>query len=90
MTGRFMAAMGAGSVIVLALGLLLVWCNIERLDLAYEIKRLEEEIEKGNELNAKLEVERDSLLSPYRLTDKALELGLRPARQGEIRKLPPG
>jgi cell division protein FtsL len=78
------------SLTALGLGLALVWCNIERLDLAYEIKRLEGAVDMGRELNAKLEVERDNLLSPYRLTNKARELGLRPAGQGEIRKLPPG
>lgn len=90
MISRWLMAASAASVIALALGLTLVWCNIERLDLAYEIKSLEEKIDRGKELNAKLEVERDNLLSPYRLSLKARELGLRPAGQGEIRKLPPG
>jgi cell division protein FtsL len=90
MTARWLSAACAASVLALGLGLSLVWCNIERLDMAYEIKILEGELDQGEELNAKLEVERDNLLSPYRLTKKARELGLRPAGQGEIRKLPPG
>jgi cell division protein FtsL len=87
---RFAAWVGITSLTAMGLGLALVWCNIERLDMAYEIKRLEGAVDMGRELNAKLEVERDNLLSPYRLTSKARELGLRPAGQGEIRKLPPG
>jgi cell division protein FtsL len=75
----------------LVLGLAQVWCNIERMDLAYEIGEIGRKIEQTRELNAKLEVERDNLLSPYRLTDKARELGLRPPGGGEIRELaPPG
>jgi cell division protein FtsL len=87
---RWLSAACAASVLALGLGLALVWCNIERLGLAYEIKRLEKKIDQSKDLNAKLEVERDNLLSPYRLTGKARELGLRPAGRGEIRKLPPG
>ena len=58
----------------LVMGLALVWLS----------GQLEERIV----LKAKLEIERDRLLSPHILGRKAEELGMREARPGQIRKLP--
>ncbi len=72
---------------LLALGLGLTWVNIERVDLAYELKRMQTEIEAQESLIAKLEVERNTLLTPERLRVLAREYGLTQARPGQIRRL---
>jgi cell division protein FtsL len=71
----------------LVLGLMVVWVNIERLDLAYELKQLQTELERKTDLQAKLEVERMNLLSSSRLRTLAEESDLRQARPGQIRIL---
>lgn len=72
---------------LLALGLGLTWVNIERVDMAYELKRLQTEIESQESLIAKLEVERNTLLTPERLRVLAHDYGLTQARPGQIRRL---
>ena len=74
--------------LALALGLGVVWCNIERMDLAYDLKALREEQAQVNSLVSRLELERNNLLSPHRLRAKAAEFGLGPAGQGRLRRLP--
>ncbi|NJB67759.1 hypothetical protein GGQ74_001399 [Desulfobaculum xiamenense] len=71
----------------LLLGLVMVWCNIERMDLAYNLKEQQDTLEEREALVAKLEVERDNLLSPHGLRQLAEELGLGPASPGRIRRL---
>ncbi len=71
----------------LAAGVALIWISIARNDLGYEIFKLQKEIDNGIAHITKLEVERDSLLSPYVLHEKAKELGLRIADPGQIRRL---
>ncbi len=73
----------------LILGLGVVWINIERLDLAYELKKLQTELERKNDLQAKLEVERMNLLSSSRLRTLAEENNLSQAEPGQIRMLNP-
>lgn len=73
----------------LVLGLAVVWVNIERLDLAYELKQLQTKLERKNDLQAKLEVERVNLLSSSRLRALAEGNELRPAEPGQIRILNP-
>ncbi len=75
------------AVTSLVLGLTLVWLNIERMDIAYGLQKLQVELDRDSAHAAKLEVERDNLLSPYRLRQKAQELGMRPAVPGQIRRL---
>jgi len=74
-------------LILLALGLSLTWVNIERVDMAYELKRLQTEIESQDALISKLEVERNTLLTPDRLRTLASQYGLTQARPGQIRRL---
>ena len=74
----------------LALGLLLVWLNIERMDLAYEIRTLEKDLHRLGSLIAKLEVERENLMSPQRLRRIAKEMDLGPAEAGQIRRVRAG
>jgi len=71
----------------LAAGVALIWISIARNDLGYEIFKLQKEIDNGLAHITKLEVERDSLLSPYVLHEKAKDLGLRIADPGQIRRL---
>lgn len=72
---------------LLALGLSLTWVNIERVDMAYELKRLQTEIDSQDALISKLEVERNTLLTPERLRVLAAQYGLTQARPGQIRRL---
>jgi len=69
------------------LGLGLVWLNMERVELAYDLRRLEMQARELGALVDKLEIERDNLLAPYNLRRRAPEYGLRPARAGQIRRL---
>ena len=71
----------------LAAGVALIWISIARNDLGYEIFKLQKEIDNGLAHITKLEVERDSLLSPYVLHEKAKNLGWRIADPGQIRRL---
>ncbi len=70
-----------------ALGLTLVWLNIERTKLAYRMRTLQHEVDERIDLNAKLSVEREHLLSPRELGKKAELMGLGPAKTGQIRRL---
>lgn len=72
-------------VVTIILGLGLVWVNIERVDLAYELKTLDRELQDKQEQNSKLQVERHYLLAPATLRDRAEKAGLRPPRRDQIR-----
>ena len=72
---------------LLALALTLVWLNIERTKLAYRMRVLQHEVDERVDLNAKLSVEREHLLSPRELGKKAELMGLGPAKTGQIRRL---
>jgi hypothetical protein len=65
----------------------MVWLNVERVDMAYGLKKLQVELDSKQSHASKLEAERDNLLSPYRLRELAEGLGLGPARPGQIRRL---
>jgi uncharacterized membrane protein YccC len=71
----------------LALGLALVWINIERTNLGYTVRRLTGQEESRFAHAMQLEVERDRLLSPYVLHQKAAELGMQPAKPGQNRRM---
>lgn len=70
------------------LGLVLVWVNIERLDLSYECKGLERELARRMDLHEKLVVERQYLLSPATLGAQAQRYGLKPPSREQIRVVP--
>ena len=67
------------------LGLSSVWLNIERMDLAYDLNKLEKELANRTALVAKLELERNNLISPYRLKRLASMYGLVPVGPGQMR-----
>ena len=71
----------------IALGLGLVWSNIEQVDIAYRLKKLQDSLAERQMHSRKLGLERDNLLSPYRLNKKAEELGMRPASATQIRRI---
>jgi len=72
----------AGSLV---LGLSSVWLNIERMDLAYDLNKLEKELAARTSLASKLELERNNLISPYRLKRLASMYGLVPVGPGQMR-----
>ncbi|WP_054651833.1 hypothetical protein [Salidesulfovibrio brasiliensis] len=71
----------------LTLGLTSVWLNIGRMDMAYDIRNMERELDRRKTVMVKLEVERNNLLSPYRLGQLAEELGLVVPEPGQIRRI---
>lgn len=72
----------------LVLGLSSVWLNIERMDLAYDLNKLEKELAARSSLATKLELERNNLISPYRLKRLATSYGLAPVGPGQMRLMP--
>lgn len=80
-------SMAFSIVLLLVFGLGLVWLNIERVDLAYELNKMQRQIDEVETLSAKLEVERNTLITPSRLREVAQEYNLGPARPGQIRRV---
>lgn len=79
--------MGCSIFITLCLCLGTVWINVERANLAYKLKETKAALDKLETHSAKLEVERDNLLSPYRLNAEAEKMGMRLAMPGQLRYL---
>lgn len=69
----------------LVLALSSVWLNIERMDLAYDLNKLEKELAGRTALASKLELERNNLISPYRLKRLAEMYRLVPVGPGQMR-----
>ncbi len=69
------------------MGLVLVWSGIERTDTTYFINIAQNEARERQTLHAKLEVERDRLLSPYELRRRAEEFGMKEPKAGQIRRM---
>lgn len=80
-------SMAFSIALLLIFGLGLVWLNIERVDLAYELNKIQRQIDEMETLSAKLEVERNTLITPSRLRELAKDCGLGPARPGQIRRV---
>ncbi len=74
-----------GVLSALIMTLVLVWINIERTDISYFMNTLQVDLQEKKAHKAKLEVEREYLLSPRELGLKAKELGLQPPKPGQIR-----
>ena len=79
--------LGLMFLLTIVLGLALVWVNIERVDLAYELKTLERELQEKQDQHSKLQVERHFLLAPASLRARAEAAGLRPPNRDQIRTL---
>lgn len=69
------------------MGLVLVWSGIERTDTTYFINIAQNEVRERQNLHAKLEVERERLLSPYELRRRAEEFGMREPKAGQVRRM---
>ncbi len=83
--GNGYLGIGVMFVATIILGLALVWVNIERVDLAYELKTLERELQEKQDQHSKLQVERHYLLAPATLRARAEKAGLRPPSRDQIR-----
>lgn len=70
-----------------SVGLFLIWMSIDRNSLAHNIHQLQQELTSSEGHIIKLEVERDSYLSPYILDQKAQAIGLKIADPGQVRRL---
>lgn len=90
----YVATLGAGGwflmlilsvMFSLMLGIALTWLNIDGNDTAYSIQNIRKQTEAAKAHIAKLEVERDSLLSPYTLGKTAEKLGMNMPNPGQIR-----
>lgn len=80
-------ALALGLLACMVMGLVLVWSNIERMDTTYFINIAQNEMRERRALRAKLEVERERLLSPYELRRRAEEFGMREPRPGQVRRM---
>lgn len=86
---RVLACLGLG-VSALALGVCLVWINLELVGLSYRIKEVHDLLEGEKELKSKLQVEHMNLLSSYQLRKKAVKVDLHPPKEGQIRLMVQG
>ena len=82
---KLLIALGILSAVVM--GAVMVWINIERTNISYFINNLQTTIGERQALKAKLEVEREHLLSPYELGRKAESFGMHAPRRGQIRRM---
>jgi len=76
-----------GTLSALLMGLVMVWSNIERMDITYFINQLRVSVRERQEHKAKLETEREFLLSPQELGRKAAALGMRRPNPGQVRRM---
>lgn len=74
-------------VLTFLLGLAKVWVNIERVDLSYRMQKIQKEYRENRELRTKLTMEKNNLLSPYRLKEIGEQMGLSAPRDSQIRKI---
>ncbi len=71
----------------LLMGLVMVWSNIERMDITYLIKQLQASMKERQEHKAKLLTEREFLLSPGELGRRAAALGMTRPNPGQVRRM---
>ena len=76
-----------GLLTCMTMCLILVWSNIERIDTTYFINIAQNKLQERKALRAKLEVERERLLSPYELRRKAEEIGMKEPKPGQVRRM---
>ena len=71
----------------LTMGMTLTWINLGSRSIASDIHSMQCQAEEARVHISKLEVERDSLLSPYILGKTAERLGMAMADPGQIRRI---
>jgi cell division protein FtsL len=87
LTKGWMFLFSVACLTTLMMGLAVVWLSIERTHMAYGLRKMESKLTELESLASKLRVERDNLVSPYRLRQLAVEYGLSHAATGQIRRL---
>ncbi len=83
----FWLLLALNGMLAVACCFILVWVGIERMDSNYFINLEHNRFREKLELNAKLHVERERLLSPYELLNKAQKYGMKQPVPGQIRRL---
>lgn len=86
-TKSWLLLLALGLLICMTMCLILVWSNIERIDTTYFINIAQNKLQERKALRAKLEVERERLLSPYELRRKAEEIGMKEPKPGQVRRM---
>ncbi|MCG8529259.1 MAG: hypothetical protein MI749_01195 [Desulfovibrionales bacterium] len=74
-------------MLTLVVCLTIVWLNVEQVNMGYALKKLQVSVNGKQAHTARLQLERDNLLSPYRLKREAARLGMQPAQVGQIRRM---
>ena len=78
-TKSWLLLLALGLLACMTMCLILVWSNIERI--------AQNKLQERKALRAKLEVERERLLSPYELRRKAEEIGMKEPKPGQVRRM---
>ena len=86
-TKSWLLLLALGLLTCMTMCLILVWSNIERIDTTYFINISQNKLQERKALRAKLEVERERLLSPYELRRKAEEIGMKEPKPGQVRRM---
>lgn len=86
-TKSWLLLLALGLLACMTMCLILVWSNIERIDTTYFINIAQSKLQERKALRAKLEVERERLLSPYELRRKAEEIGMKEPKPGQVRRM---
>ena len=86
-TKSWLLLLALGLLACMTMCLILVWSNIERIDTTYFIDIAQNKLQERKALRAKLEVERERLLSPYELRRKAEEIGMKEPKPGQVRRM---
>ncbi len=83
--GGWIFVFALGVLTLLIMLLVHVWVNMERVDTSYYILKVQNEIVEQRNHLAKLEVERERLLTPHELRQKANKYGMHEPFVGQIR-----
>lgn len=83
----WLLAIALGILSSMVMSLVMVWSNIERMDTNYFINILQVDVRDRQAHRAKLEVEREHLLSPYELGRRAEAFGMRQPKAGQVRRM---
>ena len=75
-TKTWLLLLALGLLACMTMCLILVWSNIAQ-----------NKLQERKALRAKLEVERERLLSPYELRRKAEEIGMKEPKPGQVRRM---
>ena len=83
----WLLVLGLELVSLLLMWLALVWSGIEKADITYSINLAQNKVKERMALHAKLEVERDRLLTPHELRRKAAALNMQEPAPGQVRRM---